>query len=160
MLRHIVCLIMYIINSFTTSKLDCNQRLILPTWASVWPFMFRQTSWKSQRVCLSQNNSNFPSACEESWRDLIRLCVRLISSVRSHATRALVFMRNREWLWGRECKESEPRSALCACFKLESTTYFLAGCVQPPFCSCPSPSVSERCTKRTAVQTTAALISS
>ena len=147
MLRHIVCLIMYIINSFTTSKLDCNQRLLLPTWASVWPFMFLQTSCKSQQVCLSQNNSNFPLACEESWRDLSRLCVRPISSVRSNArdprianlvTRALVVMRNREKLWRRECKESEPRPALCACFKLESTSCFLAGCVQPPFRSCPS----------------------
>ena len=127
------------------------------------------TSYKSQRVCLSENNSNFRLACEESWRDLGRLSVRPISNVRSHArdarmanlvTRALVVMRNREWLWGRECKENEPRPALCACFKLESTTYFLAGCVQPPFRSCPSPSFSERCTKRTAVQTTAALISS
>ena len=113
--------------------------------------MFRQTSCKSQQVCLSQNNSNFRLACEESWRDLSRLCVRPISSVRSHArdarmanlvTRALVVMRNREWLWGRECKENEPRPALCACFKLESTTYFLAGCVQPPFRSCPSLSLS------------------
>ena len=33
-----------------------------------------------------------------------------------------MIMRNREKLWGRECKESEPRPALCACIKLESIT--------------------------------------
>lgn len=115
--------------------------------------MFLQTSCKSQRVCLSEINSNFRLACEESWRYLSRHCVRPISTVRSHAgdarisnlvTRALVVMRNREYLWGRECKESEPRPALCACIKLESTTCVLVDSVQPPFRFCPSLSLSDR----------------
>ena len=85
--------------------------------------MFRQTSCKSQQVCLSQNNSNFRLACEESWRDLSRLGVRPISSVRSHArdprianlvTRALVVMRARENSSGVENARKANRGRLFA----------------------------------------------